>query len=63
MQNVEMAVKGNRLTIVVDMDKDFGLSSTGKTVCVATTKGFQRIGNGNGEEVMVSLNVNKRQAA
>ncbi len=60
MENVEMAVKGNKLTIVVDIDKDFGPSSTGKTICVATTKGFQRIGNGNGKEVMVSLNVNKK---
>ena len=39
MQNVEMAVDGEILTIKIDLSKRYGPSKSGKTVSVATTAG------------------------
>jgi hypothetical protein len=39
MKNVEMKVDGNKLIIIVDLTKEFGKSSSGKTTIVATTAG------------------------
>jgi hypothetical protein len=39
MQNVKMEVVGNELTIKVDLKQSFGLSSSGKSVSIASTAG------------------------
>ncbi|MDH5739753.1 MAG: hypothetical protein HC801_08240 [Nitrospira sp.] len=39
MKNVEMTVEGTVLTIRVDLSKEFGPSSTGKTIIIASTEG------------------------
>jgi hypothetical protein len=39
MKNVEMKVDGRMLIITVDLTKEFGKSSSGKTTIVATTAG------------------------
>lgn len=39
MENVVMTVKGNKLTVEIDLSKDFGESSSGKSIVVATTSG------------------------
>ena len=39
MKNVEMTVEGNILTIKVDLTKEFGPSSSGKTIIIASTEG------------------------
>jgi len=39
MKNVEMTVNGTILTIKVDLAKEFGPSSSGKTIIVASTEG------------------------
>lgn len=39
MKNVEMSVDGNILTIKVDLTKEFGPSSSGKTIIIASTEG------------------------
>ena len=39
MKNIEMEVKGNILTIKIDVSKRFGRSASGKTEIVATTAG------------------------
>lgn len=39
MKNVEMTVEKGVLTIKVDLSKEFGPSSTGKNIIVATTEG------------------------
>lgn len=39
MKNVEMALEGDILTIKVDVSKEFGPSSSGKTIIIATTEG------------------------
>ena len=38
MKNVEMKVEGNILTIKVDLTKEFGPSSSGKTIIIASTE-------------------------
>lgn len=39
VKNVEFSVKGNTLTIVVDLTKEFGPSSSGKAIIIASTEG------------------------
>lgn len=57
MKNVEMAVEGDILTIKVDMTKEFGPSSSGKTIIIASTEGNQTI---DGREEKVGLNVYRK---
>jgi len=58
MQNVKMQVKGNVLTITVDLSKDFGLSASGKSVSIASTKGNAEVPGKPG--VKIGLNVYKK---
>ena len=39
MDNVQIEVKDNKAIITVDLTKEFGLSKSGKTIVVATTRG------------------------
>jgi hypothetical protein len=56
MKNVKMTVKGNKLIIEVDIDKEFGASKSGKSLIVATTEGNTSAPDC---EVKVGLNVYK----
>lgn len=54
MKNVEMSVEGDVLVIRVDLTRDFGPSSSGKTTIVASTEGNVIV---EGRDVRVGLNV------
>ena len=58
MKNVVMKVEGNTLTITVDLSKEFGLSSSGKTTIIATTEGNVSIEGA--EEKKIGLNIYKK---
>lgn len=55
MQNVKTTIKGSKLIIEVDMSKEFGLSASGKTISIASTKGNKDVHNG----IIMGLNVYK----
>ena len=57
--NVKADVKGNELTIKVDLSQNFGLSPSGKTYTVGTSHGFKNVT----KDIAISLNVNKKKAA
>ena len=59
MKNVEMSVDGNILTIKVDLTKDFGPSSSGKTIIIASSEGNQPVPGK--EAVKIGLNVYKKK--
>ena len=59
MKNVEMKLEGNILTIKVDLTKEFGPSSSGKTIIIASTEGNVAV-DGH-EEVKVGLNVYRKR--
>jgi hypothetical protein len=59
MKNVEMSVEANILTIKVDLTKEFGPSSSGKTIIIASTEG--NISIPNHEESKIGLNVYKKK--
>ena len=59
MKNVDMTVDGNILTIKVDMSKDFGQSSSGKTIIIASTEGNQSVPGK--EAIKVGLNIYKKK--
>lgn len=55
--NVDMEVKDNILTIKVDLNKNLGPSSSGKTIIIASTKGnIPLLYN---ENIKIGLNVYK----
>jgi len=58
MKNVELKVEGNILTITVDLTKEFGPSSSGKTTIVASTEGNQSLPN---RDEKIGLNVYKKK--
>ena len=57
MKNVEMTVEGNILTIKVDLTKEFGPSSSGKTIIIASTEGNISIPD---RDEKVGLNIYKK---
>lgn len=56
MDNVDIKIKGNIMTITVDLSKKLGLSKSGKTELVAKTGGNVAIEGG----VVVGLNVYRK---
>ena len=58
MKNVHMAVEGNILTIKGDLSKEFGPSSSGKTIIIASTEGNVSIPD---REEKVGLNVYRKK--
>ena len=57
MKNVELEVEGNILTIKVDLAKEFGPSSSGKTIIIASTEGNITIP---GREEKIGLNIYRK---
>jgi len=60
-QNVEFEVQGDRLVITVDLSQELGVSSSGKSVIIATTGGNVAVPGW--EAVKVGLNVYRPQQA
>lgn len=58
MKNVEMSIEGSMLTIKVDLSKEFGPSSTGKTIIIASTEGNVIIPN---RQEKIGLNVYRKK--
>ena len=58
MKNCEMKLTGNILTITVDISKDFGKSSSGKSVIIASTEGNVTIPEKN--DIKIGLNIYKK---
>jgi hypothetical protein len=59
-KNCDMTVEGNILTIKVDLSKDFGPSSSGKTNIIASTEG--NISIPGREEIKLGLNIYKKKS-
>jgi hypothetical protein len=60
MKNIEMRVEGHILTIKVDLSKEFGPSSSGKTIIIASTEGNVAVTGT--EEIKIGLNVYKKKS-
>jgi hypothetical protein len=58
MKNVEMKIEGNILIIRVDLSKEFGPSSSGKTTIIASTEGNVSVLD---REEKVGLNVYRKK--
>lgn len=59
MKNVEMKVEENILTIKVDLTQEFGPSSSGKTIIIASTEG--NIAIPEKENIKIGLNVYRKK--
>ncbi|BBO15774.1 conserved hypothetical protein [Candidatus Brocadia pituitae] len=58
MKNVEFIVEGNILSIKIDLSKEFGPSSSGKNIIVASTEGNITIPN---REEKIGLNIYRKK--
>ena len=59
MKNIDMTVEGNILTLKVDLSKEFGPSSSGKTIIIASSEGNVSIPGT--EEKKVGLNIYRKK--
>jgi hypothetical protein len=59
MKNVEMSLEGNILIIKVDISKEFGPSSSGKTIIIASSEGNQSIPDKS--DVKIGINVYRKK--
>jgi ABC-type polar amino acid transport system ATPase subunit len=55
MKNVDMQIKDGKLVITVDLSKQFGPSTSGKSIIIASTEGNASIPGR--EEIKIGLNV------
>ncbi len=58
MKNCEMKLEWDILTIKVDLSKEFGKSSSGKSIIIGTTEGNASVPGK--EEVKIGLNVYRK---
>ena len=58
MKNCDMKVTGNILTITVDISKDFGKSSSGKSIIIGSTEGNVSVPEH--DEIKIGLNIYKK---
>jgi hypothetical protein len=56
MKNIEMKVDGTVLTVKIDLAKNFGPSSSGKSIIIASTEGNIAVAPG----IMAGINVYKK---
>ncbi|TFG60605.1 MAG: hypothetical protein E4H32_08385 [Nitrospirales bacterium] len=59
MKNVELTVDGTMLTNKIDLSKEFGPSSSGKTIIIASTEGNISIPD---REEKIGLNIYKKKS-
>ena len=57
MKNVKMSVTDNKLLVEVDLSQDFGSSSSGKSITIASTEGNKSVPGA--EDIKIGLNVYK----
>ncbi len=58
MKNCEMKLDGNILTITVDISKEFGTSSSGKSIIIGSTEGNVSVPGK--EDIKIGLNVYRK---
>jgi hypothetical protein len=58
MKNCEMKLDGNILIITVDVSKEFGTSSSGKSIIIGSTEGNVSIPEK--EDIKIGLNVYRK---
>ncbi len=56
MKNIKVELKESIMTIEVDLNKNFGLSKSGKTTIIASSEGNQPISHGDAV-VYLGLNI------
>ena len=58
MKNIEMSVEGNILTVKIDLSKNYGESSSGKSEIIASTEGNQSIPE---SDAKIGINVYRKK--
>lgn len=58
MKNCDLKLDGNILTITVDISKEFGKSSSGKSIIIGSTEGNVSIPDK--EDIKIGLNVYRK---
>jgi hypothetical protein len=61
MKNVEIQFEDSTLVIRVDLSKEFGPSSSGKNIIIASTEGNQTVPGKEDDNIKIGLNVYKKK--
>ena len=59
MENVTIEVKGDKLVLTVDLKKNIGTSTSGKSTVIGSTQGNQPVPGH--EDIKVGINVYKKK--
>lgn len=59
IDNVKMTINGNKMIIEIDLDENFGVSGSGKSIIIASTEGNQPVPSMKYRNVKIGLNVYK----
>ena len=57
LENIELSRDGDFLVLRINTKKDCGISSTGKSILVATSHGYNKIENG---KYTLNMNLSKK---
>ncbi len=60
MKNIELTVEDNILTLKVDLNKEFGPSSSGKNIIIASTEGNITVPD---RDEKIGLNIYRKKKA
>ncbi|MBD3229656.1 MAG: hypothetical protein GF329_15855 [Candidatus Lokiarchaeota archaeon] len=56
MENIDLKVDGDILTLKIDLSKELGESKSGKSIIVASTRGNKRIEDYEKKKIMLGVN-------
>jgi hypothetical protein len=62
MKNIEMKIEGSHLVITVDLNKEFGPSSSGKNIIIASTEGNQTVPGREDQGIKIGVNIYKKKS-
>ncbi|WP_323016425.1 hypothetical protein [Castellaniella sp.] len=62
MKGITERIEGDKLILEIDLNGNFGVSSTGRSITIATTEGFQKIEARPGMSYSVNVNLPVRYA-
>jgi len=62
MKGVNKRVEGDKLILEIDLNQNFGESSTGRSFVIASSEGFEKIEERPGMSFSLNVNLSKRHA-
>ena len=62
MKGINQRIEGDKLILEIDLTQNFGESSTGRSITIASTEGFQKLEERPGVSFSAHVSLSKRHA-